>query len=169
MMAENEHKEDSGTGVIPWNLTRWASDRVLVRLVLDSVQTIRPTAVRSFAPAGTNPQMMLTLLSYCYAVGIYGSQDIAWAARHNPTVRYICAHNYPDWQIIRWFRRRYRQQIKDCLASVIKQAWALKFDEAETDYGGYGWFEADLSEEIRTMVEAKLEVAVMMDRVAVEG
>jgi transposase len=166
MAANNERTDCCKASLIPWDLKSWVSDRVLVRLALDAVQTV-PLKTRKNAPEGISPQMMLTLLSYCYSVGIYGSQDIEWAVQHDRTVRYICAHNYPEWETIRWFRRHYRQQIKDCLAYVTKQAWALKFEEAEADYGGYGWFESDLNEEIRSLVDDKLDVAVVMDRVAI--
>jgi hypothetical protein len=112
--------------------------------------------------------MMLTLLSYCYAVGIYGSEDIAWAARYESTVRYICAHKRPDWRMIRWFRRQYRQPLKECLGYLIKQAWALKFGASAADCGGDRWIQSTLDETIKSLVEDKLDVAAVMDRDAME-
>src|SRR6266571_3085305 len=71
---------------------------ILLKLALDGVQSLNPAKLNA-AISGREklrPQMMLTLLSYCYAARIYGSRDIAWAIRNNTTVRYICAHTCPE-------------------------------------------------------------------------
>ena len=35
--------------------------------------------------------MMLTLLTYCYATGVYGSTDIELNMQHDRMIRYLCA------------------------------------------------------------------------------
>jgi hypothetical protein len=70
--------------------------------------------------------------------------------------------------VLRWFRRHYRQQLKECLAYIIKQAWALKFEPAETNDDDYGWPAWNLNEEIENLVDHKLAVAVLMDRTVME-
>ncbi|HXG48324.1 MAG TPA: transposase [Methylomirabilota bacterium] len=152
---------------VPWDLRRWFDDRTIVRLALDAVQSLE----RGIPPVpgqDLSPRMMLTLLSYCYAVGVYGSEDIVWATRHDAAARYICAHNPPDMEAVRAFRRAARSKIAACLVRMMQQAWALKLDAAEVDYGGYGWFESDLNREIRDRADVKLEVAALMDRIGLE-
>ena len=92
---------------LPADLRRWLGRRGLVGLALEAVQTVdwRVNPVTDDNQE-IRPQMMLTLLSYCYAAGICGSQDIEWAAQSDKTVRYICAGKEPDWPTIRRFRRR---------------------------------------------------------------
>jgi len=68
---------------------------------------------------------MITLLAYCYATGIYGSREIELASRRDVMVRYLCANNYPDWNLIRLFRRQYRDTIRLCLAQVLQQIWEI--------------------------------------------
>jgi transposase len=157
----------TGPGIqcLPGDLSRFLGPRGLLRLVLDAVQTIDPAR---FAPEDRcrpayRPQMLLTLLAYCYATRIYGSRDIEWETRYDKTVRYICAHTFPDWNALRRFRRRNRALLEQTLAYVLKQSWALKFDDGETDYVGYDWFESELNREVRKAASNRIEVATLMD------
>jgi hypothetical protein len=113
--------------------------------------------------------MMMTLLTYCYGASLYGSRDIEWAIRHDRTVRYICARTFPDWHAIRRFRRRHRELIRECLTYVIKQVWALKFDEGEADYVGYDWFESEFVGQVQAEALDRLDVAALMDGVESDG
>lgn len=163
--AEPRHQKDQ----IPWDLRRWFDDRTIIRLALDAVQSLERDIPAAGRGQEMSPRMMLTLLSYCYAVGVYGSEDIVWATRHDPAARYICAHDLPDVEAVRAFRRAARSKIAACLVRMMQQAWALKLDAAEVDYGGYGWLESDLNREIRDRADVKLEVAVLMDRIGIES
>src|SRR5215813_3454668 len=112
------------------DFTRVLGERGLLKLVLDAVQTVALPPAAPFEKAtGFRPQMMLTLTTYCYASCLYGSRDIELAMDSDPTVRYVCARIFPDWQSIRRFRRRNREWIRQCLAFVTKQVWALKSDQ----------------------------------------
>jgi transposase len=109
------------------------------------------------------PQMLLTLLTYCYAARIYGSRDIEWATRYDKAVRYICARAFPDWNTLRHFRRRNRALVEQALACVCQKAWALKFDEGEADCAGYEQFESDLNHKARRTAFERIDVAALMD------
>jgi hypothetical protein len=152
---------------LPRNLQEWVGELALLGLAFDSVQTVHwdlnEKALQTSGPF--RPQMLLTLLTYCYSCGIYGSQEIVQAIQHNRNVRYICAHNYPDWQVLRKFRRHSRTQLEQSLKWVLQQAWAKQFDAAEADYMGYDWFEQYLSGELDSAVQQRLELAILMDGV----
>jgi hypothetical protein len=79
--------------------------------------------------------MMLTLLTYCYATGVYGSADIELAIERDQMTRYLCARTYPDLDVIRGFRRLNLGEIKQCLAAVLKRAWELRFAEDDAPSG----------------------------------
>jgi len=87
-------------------------------------------AVQSLAdiPCGTvhadqdltcSPRAMITLLTYCYSTGVFGSRDIELQINRDRMVRYLCANTYPDWNVIRAFRRQYRDKIQHCLERVV--------------------------------------------------
>src|SRR5438128_2389954 len=95
---------------LPRNLAECVGERALLDLSFDSVQNVQwELSEKALMISGPlRPQMLLTLLTYCYSSGTYGSQDIVQAIRQKPRVRYICAHNFPDWQTLRKFRRHSR-------------------------------------------------------------
>src|SRR5438874_12137628 len=96
------------------DLRECLGEPILLKLALDAVQSLDPSKLKT-AVSGKDklrPQMMLTLLSYCYAARIYGSRDIEWAIRTNATVRYICARTSPEWLAIRQFRRNNRELVE---------------------------------------------------------
>lgn len=147
------------------DLSRIVGERALLQLVLDSIQTLNPALLNEAARRMPDfrPQMMLTLLTYCYSSSIYGSKDIEWAVENDRTVRYICARTRPDSQSLRRFRRQNRELLSECLLYVMKQTWALKFDRGEADYVGYEWFESDLLARLNQSAAERLEVAALMD------
>jgi transposase len=166
-MAKKRTPPDTRIKCLPADLSRFLGERGLLKLVLDAVQTVDPTGfiMESPADAAARPQMLLTLLTYCYATRLYGSADIEWATRYDRTVRYICAHNFPDWQTLRRFRRNNRALLEQTLAWVFKQAWSLKCDAGEADYIGYEWFETQLNQMVAATVHDRLDLAALMDGV----
>jgi hypothetical protein len=91
--------------------------------------------------------MLLTLLTYCYAAGIYGSEDIEWACEHDVTVRYICANTLPTQDNIRRFRRANRPWVEACLVWVYGKACAAEAT----------------SPDLAPFIRQKLELAIMVD------
>src|SRR5438067_10964211 len=137
-------------------------ESILLKLALDGVQSLEPSKLNA-AVSGKEklrPQMMLTLLSYSYAARIYGSRDIEWAIRTNSTVRYICARTFPEWRAIRQFRRNNRELVVQCLAYVLKKAWAL---QAETDWAAGDCLGPEADHKFAAEARNKVEVAIIMD------
>jgi len=157
----------SGIRGLPSDLTVMLGERGLLNLVLDAVQKVDPACFESEMQSrpGYRPQMLLTLLTYCYTARIYGSRDIEWAARYDRTVRYICAHNFPDWQMLRRFRRQHRQLLEQTLSGVFRQAWSIQFGHTDAGMIGYDWSESDLNRELAGTVAQRLDVAALMDGV----
>lgn len=153
--------------VLSSDLSQCLGPAGLLQVTLDAVQNIDPKGfgIDHRNPPEFRPQMMLTLLTYCYSASIYGSRDIEWYMIHDRTIRYICARTFPDWQSLRRFRRRHRELVRECLAYVMKQTWALKFDGGEADYVGYEWFESEFLSQVNTEALDRLDVAALMDSV----
>src|SRR5947209_4834415 len=102
----------------PTDVRESLGEQILLKLALDAVQSLEPSKLNAAVTGEPTirPQMMLTLLAYCYAARIYASQDIACASRNDPSVRYICARTVLDWRTIRQFRRNNRELVEQCLA-----------------------------------------------------
>lgn len=165
MMTNTESGKERRIGALTEDLSRALGERQLLKLTLEAVQSAGPAGFSSkeIRAAEYRPQMMLTLLTYCYAASIYGSYDIEWAISHNRTVRYICARTYPDWQAIKRFRRQHREMLQTTIARVLKQAWACRFDAGEADYNGYEWFESELLSQVNVAAMERLELAALID------
>lgn len=145
-------------------LARPSGEQTLLNLALDAVQTLDERRLHAAsAPAPFRPQMLLTLLTCCYARGQYDSRDIAAAIAGDRTLRYICSGGRPNWKQLRRFRREHRELLAESLAWVFKQAWALKLDEGEASFRGYEWFETELAQLIERETAHRLGVAAMLD------
>lgn len=66
---------------------------------------------------------MLALLIYCYAAGLYESNEIENAAIHDPRVRALSANLAFSVADIRFFRRHFRALLKEYLGEALCWAW----------------------------------------------
>lgn len=71
---------------------------------------------------GQPPDPLLSLLTHCYASGVYGSEDIADAIREDPLLRGFCSNQLPEARELRRFRRAYRDRLTGCLSRVLAQS-----------------------------------------------
>ena len=121
--------------ILPDDLSVYIGKKTLVKLILDAIEglnarTAPPEAVATGNP-NFQPAMMLTLLTYCYATGVYASTDIELNMQHDRMIRYLCAKNYLNLPVLREFRRYSRDRIKECLATVLRRVWELRFCEED--------------------------------------
>ena len=122
---------------LPDDLSLYIGKKTLVKVVLEALEGTDEHG--SWPDAATaekiviQPAMMITLLTYCYATGVYGSMDIELNIRRDQMTRYLCAKSYPDVDVLRSFRRDWRLKIKQCLTTVLSRVWELRFcgDDAE--------------------------------------
>ena len=80
--------------------------------------------VESGADGGTDSdlplEVMLGLISYCYARGIFRSDDIARRLREQPELAKEFGRDLPDAQAIRRFRRRHADAIEETLETLYR-------------------------------------------------
>ena len=114
-------------------------DETLVCLVLDSVQKVEHGRLSPVPaePGGDifTPRMLLALVTYCYAVGIYSSQSIEERICRDDMLRYLCAWKFANRDLIRRFREQNRLVIERCLLHIClalrkRQLRAQKLDGA---------------------------------------
>lgn len=65
------------------------------------------------------PREMLGAVSYCYAKGVYTSEDIEGKMRRDPKLRESVGGDVPDARAIRRFRRLNRDAIRSTLAKAF--------------------------------------------------
>ncbi len=152
------------------DLTRFLSERELLELCLESVSALHLTTgeMERLKMGEFRPQMLLTLLAFAYTKRRYASEDIEWAAVHDRTIRYICAHTQPDYKTIRHFRKLHRALIEQCLRYVFEHGWRRAFGPVKTDFTFYQWWDSCLERQARAVAGERLELAIIADTAAAE-
>jgi hypothetical protein len=134
------------------DLRELIGERSVIEFVLVEVQALGDALAASGAGVTLMPhsRLVLTLLTYCCAAGIYGSEDIEWACRNDSGAHYICGKTPIDQETIRRFRRLHRSWIERCLSRAMFAASRLQPPVTGTP---------------KPLVSAnqKLDIAIMMD------
>lgn len=95
--------------LLPPDLKDWVADDDLAHFIVEAAERIDMGAFHvsrtGSGKAQYHPRMMLSLLVYCYANGIFSSRRIEQASWRNVSVRFITADTHPDHDTIAKFRR----------------------------------------------------------------
>ena len=116
--------------LLPVDLRDWVPEDDLVHFVIEAVKTL-PTAEFVVNERGTGyaqypPSMMLALLIYCYANGIFSSRRIERATYRDLGVRFLSGDTHPDHDTICSFRRQNAKLIEKFFVRVLELARELK-------------------------------------------
>ncbi len=123
----------------PDSMETCLEENSLASLVVKAVRRVdegllQPVAGKS-AGVAYQPRQLLALVTYCYAAGIYPSQDIEDIMRKDRLFRFHCENEFPDWHLIRRFRRHNRELIQQCLAEILGGIWLCTETPEPTDSG----------------------------------
>ena len=116
--------------------------------------------------------MMLALLIYCYANGIFSSRRIERATRRDLGVRFVAANNHPDHDTIASFRRDNMAAVGESFLQVLLLAKELKLVKVGVVSVDGSKFDANASKHrsIRydrageLIEQLRLEIAALMER-----
>ena len=112
--------------LLPPDLKDWVPEDDLVHFVVAAVEGLDASAFRvnhrGTGSAQYPPPMMLALLIYCYANGIFSSRRIERATYRDIAVRYLTADTHPDHDTIAKFRRENFDAVATCFVHVLELA-----------------------------------------------
>ena len=117
--------------ILPPNLRDWVPADHLAHFILDAVEEMDLRRIK-VNERGTGseqypPRMLLALLLYCYATGLFSSRRIEQATYDSVPVRMICGDTHPDHDTICTFRRENKALLQETFVRVLEMAQALKF------------------------------------------
>ena len=116
--------------LLPPDLREWIAENDMVHFVIDAIEGMRIEKFkvnhRGTGSAQYPPRMMLTLLIYCYANGIFGSRRIERATYRDIAVRYLTGNTHPDHDTIAKFRRENFEAVSECFVRVLELAGELR-------------------------------------------
>jgi transposase len=136
-MAERLVEVDRNTPMLlPADLRDWVPEDDLVHFVIEAVKTL-PTGQFVGNERGTGyaqypPSMMVALLIYCYANGIFSSRRIERATYRDLGVRFLTGDTHPDHDTICSFRRQNEKLIGKVFVRVLELARELKLLQVGT-------------------------------------
>lgn len=116
--------------LLPPNLRDWVPADHLVHFIIDAVDALDLRQVKVNA-RGTGseqypPPMMLGLLIYSYATGIFGSRRIEQSTYDSVPVRLLTADTHPDHDTLCTFRRENQALLTESFIKVLQLAQQLK-------------------------------------------
>lgn len=115
--------------LLPPDLREWVPEDDLVHFVIEAVERMPLEAfkvnLRGTGSAQYPPHMMLSLLIYCYANGIFSSRRIERATHRDIAVRYLTGDTHPDHDTICTFRRENFEAVAACFLQVLELAREL--------------------------------------------
>ena len=117
--------------LLPADLRAWLPEGHLAHHVSDLVDGVDLTAF--YAPyAGDGrrnapyaPRMMLKVLLYAYATGVFSSRGIARKLEEDVAFRVLGAGNFPQHRTLCEFRRRHLADFKELFVAVVRLAQEL--------------------------------------------
>ena len=116
--------------LLPPSLQDWLPENHLSRFVVDIVAQLDLRSLKnSYAGKGSrpyNPEMMVALLFYGYATGVFASRRLERATYDSVAFRYISANTHPDHDTIADFRKRFLPQLKALFIQILTIAGQLK-------------------------------------------
>lgn len=116
--------------LLPPDLREWVGEDDLVHFVIEAVERVPLSGfrvnVKGCGDAQYPPHMMLSLLIYCYANGMFSSRRIERATYRDVAVRYLTADTHPDHDTISEFRRWNLGAIAEAFVGVLELARELK-------------------------------------------
>ena len=116
--------------LLPPDLKDWVPEDDLAHFVIEAVERVDISAfqvnVQGSGSEQYHPRMMLALVIYCYANGIFSSRRIERATHRDIGVRFVAANRHPDHDTICAFRRANGPAIETCFVTVLELAGELK-------------------------------------------
>jgi transposase len=111
--------------LLPPDLRDWLAEDHLAWFVIEAIEELDLTAFYAdyradgHGRAAHDPQMMLTLITYAYAVGERSSRGIERRCREDVAFRVIAANQAPDHATIARFRARHEAALADLFSGVL--------------------------------------------------
>ena len=176
---------DRQTGfLLPPSVDEWLPQKHLARFVVEVIDGLDVSAMsnsyRGSGSASYHPKLLLGVLVYGYATGVFSSRKLERATHDSVAFRFIAANDHPDHDTIATFRRRFLKDIEGLFVQVLllaREMGLLKLGTVALDgtkvranasrhsalsYEHAGKIEAQLKAEVAELV-ARAEAADQAD------
>lgn len=115
---------DRQTGfLLPPSVDDWLPQKHLARFVVELIDGLDLSAMsgvyRGSGSASYHPRLLLGILVYGYATGVFSSRKLERATYDSVAFRFIAANDHPDHDTIATFRRRFLKEIEGLFVQLL--------------------------------------------------
>ena len=156
--------------LMPPSVDEWLPQRHLARFVAEVIEGLdlrgMTGSYRGSGEASYHPGLLLGLIIYGYATGVFSSRALERATHDSVAFRFIVANEHPDHDTIAAFRRRFLKQIEALFVQVLgvaREMGVLKLGTVALDgtkIHANASRHSALSYERATKIEAQLKAEV---------
>lgn len=168
--------------LLPPSMNDWLPNNHLARFIAEMVSQLDLTALKKVYGGGGStayhPEMLLSLLVYGYATGVFSSRQLERQTYDSVAFRYLAADMHPDHDTIAHFRKRFLPELESLFVKVLILAQGmklLKLGKISLDgtkvhahaskHHALSWKHADkIEKQLRDEVKRLLEMAEEADR-----
>jgi transposase len=116
--------------LLPPSVEDWLPEDHLARFIVEAMEKLDLNDLaRAYAGRGSaayHPEVMLGLLVYGYATGVFSSRKIERATYDSVAFRYLSAGSHPDHDTLATFRRRFLDELAGVFVQVLELAREMK-------------------------------------------
>jgi transposase len=109
--------------LMPPSVDEWLPQRHLARFVVEVIDDLDLSAMsksyRGSGSASYHPAVLLSLLVYGCATGVFSSRKLERATYDSVAFRFIAANDHPDHDTIATFRRRFLKEIEALFVKIL--------------------------------------------------
>jgi transposase len=171
--------------LLPPSVQAWLPEDHLARFVVEIVDGLElGPLTRAYGGRGSDafpPAMMVALLFYGYATGVFASRQLERATYDSVAMRYVAANRHPDHDTIAHFRKRFLKELSALFVQVLgvaHQMGVLQLGTVSLDgtkvhanasrHSALSWEHAGKIEaQLQAEVEQLMQLAARADAVAV--
>src|SRR3712207_23978 len=103
--------------------SEWLPEKHLARFVVEVIDGLDLSAMsgsyRGTGSASYHPRLLLGILVYGYATGVFSSRRLERATYDSVAFRFVAANQHPDHDTIAAFRRRFLPRIEEVFVQVL--------------------------------------------------
>jgi transposase len=126
--------------LLPPSVDEWIEAKHLARFVVDVVDQLDLSALeRRYSGRGKkayHPSVLVAVLFYGYATGVYSSRALERASYDSVAFRYLCANLHPDHDTLAEFRKGFRSELSALFVQILgvaQQMGMLKVGQVALD------------------------------------
>lgn len=109
--------------LLPPSVDDWLPKKHLARFIVELIDSLDVSAMsgayRGSGSASYHPRLLLGILVYGYATGVFSSRKLERATYDSVAFRFIAANDHPDHDTIATFRRRFLKEIEGLFVQVL--------------------------------------------------